>query len=265
MSEVSIHPTAIVYPGAELGTGVTVGPYSIIGPHVKIGDNTVVGPHAVVEGHTTLGAANRVYQFASVGGDPQDLKYKGEASTLVLGDKNLIREYVTLHPGTAAGTMTTIIGSGNLFMANCHVGHDCRIGNNNVFANSVALAGHVEIHNGVILGGLAGIHQFVRLGSFAIIGAGSMVGQDIPPYCIAQGDRAYLRGVNIVALERAGKSAQDITVAKKVYRHFFASTGKIAQKLPELPSELAQHPLGVLMTEFLSGTSRGIAGPAKEL
>lgn len=264
MSEVEIHPTAIVNPGAELGVGVKIGPYSIIGSNVKIGDESVIGPHAVVEGFTTLGKANQVFQFASVGGRPQDLKYKGEPSTLVLGDRNLIREYVTIHPGTAAGTMTTIIGSANLFMANSHVGHDCRIGDNNVFANSVALAGHVEIHNNVILGGLVGVHQFARIGSYAILSAGSMVGQDIPPFCIGQGDRCFLRGVNVIALERSGKSEEDIAVAKRLYRHFFTTTGRLEQKLEELPSDLAEHSLGKLLTGFFQGSSRGITGPAKE-
>ena len=265
MSEVEIHPTAIIYPGAELGTGVKVGPYAIIGPHVKIGDNTVVRSHAVVEGYTTLGSSNQIFQFASVGGQPQDLKYKGEPSTLVLGNSNIVREYVTLHPGTKAATMTTIIGSGNLFMANCHVGHDCRLGDGNVFANSVALAGHVDIHSYVIVGGLAGIHQFVRLGSHSIIGAGSMVGQDVPPFCIAQGDRSFLRGVNVIGLERAGKSPEEIAVVKRAYRHFFATTGKLNEKVNKLPAELAEHPLVTMMTDFFSSTNRGISGPAKDL
>jgi UDP-N-acetylglucosamine acyltransferase len=156
-----IHSTAVVAPEAEIGDGCSVGPYSVIGPKVKLGNGCRVGSHVVIEGNTTIGDENQIFQFASVGAAPQDLKYHGEDSTLQIGSRNIIREYVTLQPGTEGGGMQTTIGDQNLFMACCHVGHDCRVGHRNVFANSAALAGHVTIGNGVIVGGLSGVHQFV--------------------------------------------------------------------------------------------------------
>ena len=159
-----IHATAIVDPKAKLGAGVHVGPYSIIGPNVQLGDGCRIAPHVVIEGHTTLGENSDVFQFVSLGSAPQDLKFKGEPSTLIIGARNKIREYVTLRPGPASGHMTTVVGDNNLFMANSHVGHDCKVGSNNVFANTVGLAGHVSVGNNVILGGLVGLHQFCRIG-----------------------------------------------------------------------------------------------------
>ena len=204
-----IHPTAIIDPAAEIGPEVEIGPYSVIGPHVQLGSQCRIGPHVVIEGHTTLGEQCQISQFASLGAPPQDLKYKGEPSTLVIGRRNVIREYVTLQPGTASGHMTTTIGDENLFMASSHVAHDGIVGNRNVFANSVALGGHVTIGNSVILGGLVGIHQFVRIGDFAFISGGTLVGEDVPPYCFGQfgqTPRGALRGVNTIGLKRAGFS-----------------------------------------------------------
>ncbi len=258
-----IHPTAIVADGAELGVDVAVGPYSIIGPQVKIGDRSKIASHVVIENRTTLGADNTVFQFASLGAIPQDLKFKGEPATLVIGSGNTIRECVTLHLGTQAGTMTTIIGDGNLFMANCHVAHDCRVGNRNIFANSVALAGHVTIMNGAILGGMAGIHQFCRVGDFAMIGAGAMVALDIPPYCIAQGDRAALRGINKIALKRAGMSEEDISAIRLTYRHLFLGTGGRKERLATLPPEIASRPNVKAMLDFLEGSKRGVTSAGR--
>lgn len=258
-----IHPTALIAPGAEIGRGVEVAPYSVIGPEVKIGDGCRIASHVVIEGRTTLGPENEVFQFASLGAAPQDLKYRGEPSTLVIGAKNKIRECVTLHPGTAAGAMTTVIGNNNLFMANSHVAHDCRVGNNNVFANSVALAGHVTIDNNIILGGMAGIHQFCRVGDYSIVGAGSMVSQDCPPYCIVQGDRASLRGVNVIALERAGMSAEEISAIRKVYRLLFSSVGRLKEKISALPPELTSEPRVKAMIDFIVSSKRGVLNPAK--
>lgn len=258
-----IHPTAIIEDGAELGTGVSVGAYSIIGKHVRIGDRTRIAPHVMIEGHTVLGEENDVFQFASLGSAPQDLKFKGEPSTLVIGARNKIREYVTLQPGTASGTMTTIIGDGNLFMANSHVGHDCRIGSNNVFANSVGLAGHVSIMNNVVLGGIVGIHQFCRIGSYVIISAGSMVGHDVPPYCIAQGDRCFLRGVNVIALERAGMTPEEIAAVRKVYRLLFTSVGRLKEKIEALPPELAENPRIKHQLDFIAESKRGVMNPSR--
>jgi UDP-N-acetylglucosamine acyltransferase len=261
----NIHATAIVDSHAELGEDVQVGPYSIIGPHVKIGSGTRIGPHVVIEGHTTLGPGNDIYQFAALGAAPQDLKYAGEPSELILGAGNKVREFVTLHPGTAKGTMKTVVGDNNLFMANCHVGHDCRVGNNNVLANSAGLAGHVTILNNVILGGMVGIHQFCRIGNYVIISAGSMVGHDIPPYCIAQGDRCFLRGVNLIGLERAGMTADEISEIKKVYRTLFSTVGHLKDKIEALPADLADRPRIKLMLDFIRESERGVMNPARNI
>lgn len=259
-----IHPTAIVDKRAELGSEVEVGPYSIIGPHVKIGDRSRIFAHAVVDGHTSLGPENTVFPFAAVGGAPQDLKYKGEPSTLVIGARNTIRENVTLQRGTASGTMTTVIGDGNLFMVGSHVAHDCVIGNHNVFANNVGLAGHVEIGNRVILGGLIGVHQFVRISDFALISAGSMVGKDVPPFCIAQGDRCSLRGINVIGLRRAGFQASDIAEVRQVYRKIFLGhlegdrSISWTERLNQIPDELASRPLIKQMLDFMRASKRGV-------
>lgn len=260
----SIHPTAIVDPAAKIGADVQIGPYSIIGANVEIGDRTSIGSHVVIEGLTTLGADCEIFQFASVGSKPQDLKFRGEPSTLVIGSRNKIREYVTLQPGTVGGRMTTTIGDNNLFMANSHVGHDCEIGSNNVFANSVALAGHVTVHSNAIVGGLVGIHQFARIGSFVMISAGSMVGQDVPPYCICQGDRAVLRGINTIGLERAGFTAEAIADVKRVYRHLFTTGGHLREKIEILPPETTELPHIKAMIDFIAQSERGILQPSKK-
>lgn len=259
----NIHETAIVDPAAELGKNVEVGPYSIIGPHVQLGDGCWVGPHAVIEGRTTLGENCEVFQFASVGAKPQDLKFNNEPSTLVLGSGNKIREFVTLQPGTEHGHMTTVIGDNNLFMANSHVGHDCKVGSNNVFANSAALAGHVTIDNNVILGGIVGIHQFVRIGSFVMLSGGSMVGHDIPPYCIGQGDRCFLRGVNTIGLQRAGFTDEEVSAVKKTYRLLFSSVGGLAEKVKGLPQELRAMEKISHMIDFIESSERGVCSPAR--
>jgi UDP-N-acetylglucosamine acyltransferase len=193
-----IHPTAIIHPGARLAADVAIGPYSIIGEHVTLGEGCWVGPHAVVEGRTTIGRNNRIFQFSSIGAIPQDLKFRGEETTLSIGDGNTFREFVTVHLGTADGGGTTIIGNKNLLMAYVHVAHDCRVGNEIVLANAATLAGHVEIGDHAILGGLSAIHQFTRIGIHAMISGGSMVNQDITPYTIAQGVRAQPVGINLI-------------------------------------------------------------------
>ncbi len=260
---VKIHPTAIVDSKAEIDSSVEIGPYSIIGPHVKIAADSKIAPHVVIIGHTSIGAGSSVFQFASLGAAPQDLKFKGEPSTLVIGTNNTIREYVTLQPGTGSGTMTTTIGNNNLFMANSHVAHDCRVGNNNIFANSVALAGHVTIQNNVILGGMAGIHQFARVGNYVMVSAGSMVAQDVPPYCIIQGDRACIRGLNLIGLQRSGMTEEEIVDIKRAYRHLFSTVGRLKEKIETLPEEIANQPKIKLMTDFILSSKRGICNPGK--
>ena len=212
------HPTAVVDPAAELDDDVEVGPYSIIGPGAKIGKGTRIKSHVVIEGNTSIGKDNVVYQFATVGSSPQDLKYKGEDSQLIIGDGNTIREYASLNPGTAGGGLVTRIGARNLLMMQCHIAHDCVIGNDNIVANGATLGGHVAVGDNVIIGGLVGVHQFVAIGSGAIIGAGSMVSKDVPPYCNATGDRVRLRGLNIEGLKRRGFDGHRIAALRQAYR-----------------------------------------------
>lgn len=260
-----IHPTAIVSPGAVIGEGTSIGAYSIVGPNVVLGKNNKVGPHVVIEGRTFLGDGNAIFQFASVGSIPQDLKYKGEPSELRVGDKNIIREYVTLQPGTEGGGMVTKIGNQNLFMANTHVGHDSIVGSRCVVANGAALAGHVTVDDGVIIGGLSGIHQFVHLGSVSMIGAGAMVAQDIPPYCMAQGDRASIQGLNRVGLERNGGSSEDLSVLRQAYRLVFTPTGTEAQgkvfkeRVAIARSAMGENKRGLDFVGFLESSERGVA------
>ena len=257
-----IHPTAIVDRAAELGDNVEVGPYSVVGSQVKIGAQTVIGPHVVIEGRTELGEHNRVFQFASIGAQPQDLKYHGEPSTLVIGSHNQIREFVTMQPGTEGGGMLTKVGDHNLLMANSHVAHDCIVGDYNVVANSVALAGHVTIGNRVILGGLVGVHQFVRIGDYAMLGGGSMVGQDVPPYCIGQGDHCELRGINVIALKRNNFAEKDILLIKKAFRHLFLHSGKFEQKVETLDVEVRDSEAIKAVIEFVRQSERGVC-PAR--
>lgn len=237
-----------------------MGAYSVIGEHVTLGKNNRVSSHVVIDGHTTLGDGNQVFPFASVGGIPQDLKFKGEASLLLIGSKNIIREYVTLQPGTATGSMKTVIGDRNLFMACSHVGHDGVIGDENIFANSAALAGHVTVGNRVTVGGLSGIHQFVHLGDLCILGGGSMVSKDIPPFCMAQGDRAGLVGLNRIGLERKGFSKEDIARLKEVYRTLYHGKGSFQQRLQALWDETANFPHGRTFLGFIKNSARGAAG-----
>lgn len=254
----AVHPTAVVALGAELGAGVNVGPYAIIGPRVRIGAGTRVGPHAVIEGHTTIGRDNRIFQFASVGAEPQDLKYRGEDSRLEIGDRNTIREFATLNRGTTGGGMVTSVGSDTLLMNYAHVGHDCRVGSHCVLANGATLAGHVTIEDYVIVGGLAAIHQFVRVGESAILSGGAMAVHDVPPFCNASGDRARLRGINLIGLKRRGFDAARIRAIKRAYRLLFASTVPFAEARARAAAELANSADVQLMLTFVAGSSRGI-------
>jgi UDP-N-acetylglucosamine acyltransferase len=254
----SVHPTAIVAPGARLHPSVEVGPYAVIGPQVEIGAGTVVGPHAVIEGRTRLGQRNRVFQFASVGAQPQDLKYAGEDSALEIGDENLIREFTTLHKGTTGGGGVTRIGNRNLFMAYAHVAHDCQVGSGCVFANSATLGGHVEVGDHVILGGLAAVHQFTRLGQHAFIAGGSMVVMDVPPFCTAQGDRAELAGVNSIGLARHGFSEEQISRVKEAYRILFRSKLPLEDAVERLRTELGDQIEIQVLLGFVTTSQRGL-------
>jgi UDP-N-acetylglucosamine acyltransferase len=259
--ETGIHPSAVVARGAELDSGVEIGPYAVIGPRVRIGKNTWIGPHVVIEGHTTLGCENRVFQFASVGAIPQDKKYRGEDSLLVIGNRNTIREFATLNPGTTGGGMVTRIGDDNLFMVYSHVAHDCIIGNHVILANSAALGGHVALEDYATLTALAAVHQFTRIGESAYIGAGSMVSLDVPPYCLASGDRAHLYGLNLIGLKRRGLEPTQVAAIKKAYRTLFteglALRDALARICQEHPSSLEVAHLA----EFIASSQRGICRP----
>lgn len=254
----SIHPTAIVAPGAQIDPTAEVGPYAVIGAKVKLGAGTWVGPHAVIEGDTTIGAKNRIFQFASVGAAPQDLKHHGEETKLVIGDENTIREFTTLHTGTIGGGGITRIGNQNLFMAYTHVAHDCIIGNGNIFPNSATLAGHVEVGNWVHLGALAAVHQFTRIGDHAFIAGGSIVVMDVPPYCTVQGDRAELAGVNQVGLKRHGYTDEQQARIKDAYRTLFRSKMGLNEALSQLREGLGEHPEVAVLLDFISSSKRGI-------
>jgi len=252
------HPTAIVDPRAELATEVEVGPYCVIGAGVKIGKGTKIHAHATIQGLTTLGESNVVFPFASIGSVPQDLKYKGEPSKLTIGNRNIIREYVSLNPGTAGGGMVTRVGDQNLLMMYCHIAHDCSVGNRNVIANGATLGGHVIIEDFVIVGGLVGIHQFVRIGTSAILGAGSMVSKDVPPYCNATGDRARLRGLNLEGLKRRGFDTAVIEAIRKAYRIAFKSKLRTEDALRRIRRELPAIPELEKFVSFIAQSQRGV-------
>jgi len=253
-----IHTTALVDPRAELDLDVEVGPYSIIGPKVKIGKGTRIKSHVVVEGNTTIGEGNHIFQFSTIGSVPQDLKYKGEESQLIIGSYNVIREFASLNPGTSGGGMLTRIGDRNLMMMYCHIAHDCIIGSHSVIANGATLGGHVIIEDYVIAGGLVGVHQFVRVGTGSILGAGSMVSKDITPYCNATGDRVRLRGLNLEGLRRRGFSRDRIDALKKAYRIIFQSGLKTKEALQKARTEIPQTPEVGHMIRFIESSERGV-------
>ena len=253
-----IHTTALVDPRAELDLDVEVGPYSIIGPKVKIGKGTRINSHVVVEGNTTIGEGNHIFQFSTIGSVPQDLKYKGEESQLIIGSYNVIREFASLNPGTSGGGMLTRIGDRNLMMMYCHIAHDCIIGSHSVIANGATLGGHVIIEDYVIAGGLVGVHQFVRVGTGSILGAGSMVSKDITPYCNATGDRVRLRGLNLEGLRRRGFSRDRIDALKKAYRIIFQSGLKTKEALQKARTEIPQTREVGHMIRFIESSERGV-------
>ncbi len=253
-----IHKTALVHPEAQIDDDVEIGAYSVIGAGVKIGGETKVAPHVVIEGRTTLGRANVIFQFATVGSKPQDLKYKGEPSELVVGHHNTIREYVSLNPGTAGGGMVTRVGDHNLLMMYCHIAHDCVLGSHNIIANGATLGGHVTVEDYVIVGGLVGIHQFARIGTGAILGAGSMVSKDVPPFCNATGDRARLRGLNLEGLRRRGFTKETIDGLKNAYRIIFQSKLKTKDALAKVRGELRASAEIETLINFIARSERGV-------
>jgi len=251
-----IHPTAVIEEGAVLGENVSIGPYAYIGPHVKIGDDTAVSSHAVIEGHTTIGKRNRIFSHTAIGTIPQDLKYDGEESTLIIGDDNTIREFTLLNPGTKGGGMVTKIGNHNLLMGYVHLGHDVILGDHCILANGATLAGHVELGNHVVIGGLTPIHQFVHIGDYAMVGGASAVAQDIPPFCLAEGNRAVLRGLNLTGLRRK-IAREEINALKSAYRELFEQRKPLQEVAQELfESESSTYVKALCM--FIKTSKRGI-------
>jgi UDP-N-acetylglucosamine acyltransferase len=255
---VDIHPTALVDDAAELGEGVSVGPFSIVGPEARIGAGTQVGPHVLIEGDTTIGAECVLSKGAVLGTAPQDLKYRGEPTRLVVGDRTHIREYATLNRGTAASGVTTV-GSDCLLMSYVHVAHDCRIGDHVILSNAVNMAGHVAIEDWVIVGGMTPIHQFVRIGQHAFVGGQSRIAKDVPPYVKAAGIPLQLYGLNSVGLQRRGFSEEVRRELKRAYRLFFASAHNTTQALARAREELRDIPEVEVFLAFFERSERGVS------
>lgn len=254
----NVHPTAIVSPEAELADGVEVGAYSVIGPGVTIGRNTILGSHVVIERDTDIGEECRISSFCSLGGDPQDLKYKGEKTRVVIGNNNVFREYVTVNRATSADIGVTMIGDHNLIMAYCHVAHNCKLGNHIVISNASHLAGHIHVDDYAIISGMVGIHQFTRIGAHCIIGGASAVTQDVPPYVTAAGNHAKLYGLNLIGLERRGFSKETISALKEAYRIIFRSTLRREEALEKVRKTVADTPEVRHFIDFIQSSERGV-------
>ena len=253
-----IHPTAIVHPGAEIGSNVSIGAYSIIGEHVEVGDSTWIGPHVVINGHTRIGRDNRIFQFASLGEVPQDKKYAGEPTRLEIGDRNTIREFCTFNLGTAQDAGVTRIGNDNWIMAYVHVAHDCQVGNNTTFANNSQLAGHVHVDDWAILGGFTGVHQFCRVGAHCMTAVGTVILQDVPPYIMAAGNTASPYGLNAEGLKRRGFSPEALQALKRAYRILYKSGLMLEEARTKLEEEARMHPEVQRFVDFLAVSKRGI-------
>jgi UDP-N-acetylglucosamine acyltransferase len=253
-----IDPRADVSPQAELAADVSVGPFSVIGAQVRIGPRSVIGPHAVVKGPTTIGADNQIFQFASIGDAPQDKKYKGEPTRLEIGDRNVFRESCTVNRGTAGGHGVTRIGNDNLFMAFSHVAHDCIIGDNTVFANCASLAGHVEVGDWVIIGGLSAVHQFAHIGAHAFLGGGSILSRDVPPYVMVAGNPAAPFSINAEGLKRRGFSEEQIRNIRDAYRILYRSELRLAEALVQLEPLAQAHAEVRVFVDFIHGSNRSL-------
>lgn len=256
------HPSAIVEPGAKLGEGVRIGPFCTVGPDVVLGDGVELISHVVIAGDTSIGAGTRIYPFASIGHPPQDLKFKGEASRLEIGENNVIREYVTMNPGTEGGGLLTKVGSNGLFMAGAHVAHDCVVGDFVVMANNASIAGHVQLGDFAILGGLAGVHQFVRIGHHAMVGGMAAVENDIIPFGSVMGGRARLSGLNVIGLKRRNFGRDDIHALRTAYRLLFAEEGTMAERLDDVAELYGENEAVMEIVNFISlDSSRGLTQP----
>lgn len=257
-----IHPTAVVADGARIGADSFVGPFCVVGPDVVLGERVRLQSHVVVDGRTRIGDGTRVFAFAALGNPPQDLKYHGEPSELVIGTDNTIREHVTMNPGTEGGGMLTSVGDNCLFMVAAHVAHDCRIGNNVILANNATLAGHVSVGDFAIIGGLAAVHQFVRIGAHSIVGGMSGIESDLIPYGSAMGERARLRGLNLVGLQRRDFSRDQIHTLRTAYRLLFAQEGTMSERLEDVVRLYGDNVAVHEIIDFIRGeTSRAILQP----
>jgi UDP-N-acetylglucosamine acyltransferase len=253
-----IHPSAIIDDLAGVAEGVSVGPFCVIGPKVEIGAGTVIGPHVVIRGPTRIGRENRIFQFASIGEDPQDKKYQGEITRLEIGDRNVIREYSTVHRGTIQDKAVTRIGDDNLLMAYTHVAHDCVIGNGVIMANGASLAGHVTVDDCAILGGFSLVHQFCRIGRYSFSGMGSVISRDIPPYVMVGGSPTRPRGINSVGMERRGFDADSILQIKRAFKLIYKSRLKLEEAIESLASMAEQSTEVLPLLEFLKQSGRSI-------
>jgi UDP-N-acetylglucosamine acyltransferase len=257
-----IHPTAIVEPGAKLADTVVVGPFCHVGGEVEMAPGVVLHTHVVVAGRTAIGANTRIFPFASIGHDPQDLKYAGEKSRLVIGRDNVIREHVTMNPGTAGGGMETRIGNGCLFMVGVHVAHDCKIGDNVVMANNATLSGHVVVSDNAVFGGLSAVHQFVRIGQNAMIGGMSGVERDVIPYGLVMGDRARLSGLNIIGMQRRGFARDEIQALRSAFQTLFGETGTLSERVDAIADQYREVRVVQDVVAFIrADSSRAICQP----
>lgn len=259
----TIHSTAIVDPAAQLDSTVAVGPYAVIGPHVRIGARTSVGAHCVIEGRTSIGEDNRIFQFASLGAVPQDKKYGGEPTRLVIGHRNTIREFCTFNTGTAQDRGVTSIGDDNWIMAYAHVAHDCAVGSQTILANNATLAGHVQVGDWAIVGGLTGVHQFCRIGAHAMLGFSSHISQDVLPFTMVDGNPLAVRGLNLEGLRRRGFSAQRVAGIKQAYRLLYRQGLTLEAALSAMAEVPHEHPEAegdiALLRDFIAASQRGIA------
>ncbi|MBT7666444.1 MAG: acyl-ACP--UDP-N-acetylglucosamine O-acyltransferase [Rhodospirillaceae bacterium] len=259
---VTIHPTAIVEAGAELGDGVKIGPFCTVSAQARLGDGVVLDRHVVVPGNTTIGPNNRVYPFAAIGTAPQDTKYAGEPSELILGANNVIREHVTMHPGTVGGGSVTRVGNNCLIMVGVHVAHDCQVADHVILVNNVILGGHVEVQDHAILGGMSAVHQFVRIGRHAMVGGKSAVDADVIPYGSVLGNRAYLSGLNIVGLKRRGFERDEIHGLRAAYRLLFAQEGTMQERIVDVAAMFADHEQVMEIVAFIQAdSSRALCQP----
>ncbi len=252
------YPNAIIDPSAKIAANVHIGPFTVIGPHVEIAKGTWIGPHVVINGPTKIGKDNKIFQFASIGEAPQDKKYQGEPTKLIIGDRNIFRECCTIHRGTMNGRRETIIGSDNLFMAYTHVAHDCIVGDNIIFSNNASIAGHVNVGDYACLGGMVGVHQFCSVGAHSFAAGGAIIYKDVPPFITVSGYPAEAHGLNSVGLERRGFDSETMTALRRAYKIIFRQSFTLQEAITELRAMVGEIPEVMMLVDFLSSSTRGI-------